>query len=332
MFNPMRVFEQLTEVMDEKASRVVASALGQVYEELSNTATRQDFADLKGSVNGLEAAIQRLAEAQGRTEERLGTLEAAMQRLADAQGRTEERLGTLEAAMQRLAEAQGRTEERLGTLEAAMQRLAEAQSRADERMEQLAEAQANIGERLANLAEAQARTDERLAKLTEAHARTDEHVDFLGSAIRSLEDRFDHFELTFKMQIGALGARWGMQSEESFRGALREILSYAGYMVERFEARDDSGAVHGKPSHVEIDVVMYNGRTLLAELKASASAADVREFGRKGVFYASVTGRSADRLIVVSPHIGPRALEVATELGMVVCTSVEDIDALPQRI
>jgi predicted nuclease with TOPRIM domain len=54
--------------------------------------------------------VQRLAEAQARTEERVGRLEEAMQRLAEAQARTEERVGRLEEAVQRLAEAQARTE------------------------------------------------------------------------------------------------------------------------------------------------------------------------------------------------------------------------------
>ncbi|RMF32552.1 MAG: hypothetical protein D6759_08185, partial [Chloroflexi bacterium] len=49
-------------------------------------------------------AIQTLAEAQQRTEERLGRLEATVQALAEAQQRTEERLSRLEATVQALAE------------------------------------------------------------------------------------------------------------------------------------------------------------------------------------------------------------------------------------
>ena len=67
-------------------------------------------------MGGLEAAMERLATAQGRTEERVGGLEAAMERLAQAQGRTEERVSGLEAAMERLATAQGRTERALERL------------------------------------------------------------------------------------------------------------------------------------------------------------------------------------------------------------------------
>ncbi len=58
----------------------------------------------------LEAAIERLAEAQQRAEERMDRLEAAVERLAEAQRRTEERVDRLEAAVERLAEAQSRTQ------------------------------------------------------------------------------------------------------------------------------------------------------------------------------------------------------------------------------
>jgi predicted nuclease with TOPRIM domain len=76
----------------------------------------------------LEGAIARLAEAQARTEARVGRIETRMDRV--------------EAALERLAEAQARTEERVGRLEEAMSRLAEAQARTEARVDQLAQAQA----------------------------------------------------------------------------------------------------------------------------------------------------------------------------------------------
>ncbi len=71
---------------------------------------------LEARMDRVEAALERLAEAQARTEERLERLEATVQQLAEAQVRTEERLERLEATVQQLAEAQARTEERLSDL------------------------------------------------------------------------------------------------------------------------------------------------------------------------------------------------------------------------
>ncbi len=51
-----------------------------------------------------------------RLEERMGRVEAALDRLAEAQARTEERLDRLEATVARLAEAQARTEEQIQDL------------------------------------------------------------------------------------------------------------------------------------------------------------------------------------------------------------------------
>ena len=100
--------------------------------------TRQSFDELKD-------AVARLAEAQARTEKRVGRLEEAVTRLAEAQARTEERVGRLEAAVEELAKAQARTEERV-------EELAKAQARTEERLEELAKAQARTEEALHGLA------------------------------------------------------------------------------------------------------------------------------------------------------------------------------------
>ena len=66
----------------------------------------------------LEVALTRLAEAQARTEERLGQLETAVARLAEAQARTD-------IQVTRLAEAQVRTEDALRDMAQAVGRLSD---------------------------------------------------------------------------------------------------------------------------------------------------------------------------------------------------------------
>jgi seryl-tRNA synthetase len=85
--------------------------------------TREEFDKLIATVDKLaeaqrrtEQRLEQLAEAQRRTEERLERLEAVVKQLAEAQRRTEERLERLEAVVEQLAEAQRRTEETLATL------------------------------------------------------------------------------------------------------------------------------------------------------------------------------------------------------------------------
>jgi hypothetical protein len=124
--------------------------------------------------------------------------------------------------------------------------------------------------------------------------------------------------------IGALGARWGMMSENAFRNALRGILEENfGVKVERVRYKDGSGEVFGRPDQVELDVVIYDGQMLVCEIKSYASRADVYAFERKVRSYEKRVGRKADRAILISPMI--EDAELARTLGIEVYTSADDV-------
>ncbi|QFY91069.1 DUF3782 domain-containing protein [Magnetovirga frankeli] len=129
--------------------------------------------------------------------------------------------------------------------------------------------------------------------------------------------------------IGALGARWGISSERTFRNALAAVLT-ENFAVEVFNVNefDDSGEVFGRPDQVELDVVISNGTLLLFELKSSASKADIHFFERKCRFYERRHQRKADRLIFVSPMVEEKALKLAQRLGVEVFTDTLDIKSL----
>lgn len=74
--------------------------------------------EVDARIDRLEDALGQLATAQARTE-------AALQALAEAQARTEARVGRLEDAVARLAEAQARTEATVQTLVQQVGRLSE---------------------------------------------------------------------------------------------------------------------------------------------------------------------------------------------------------------
>jgi predicted nuclease with TOPRIM domain len=113
----------------------------------------------KRRVDPVRHALERLADAQLETQ-------AEVRALAEAQRRTEERVGRLEAAVERLAEAQRRTEERVGRLEAAVERLAEAQRRTEEAVARLAQQVGRLSETIGFTLEDLARdlTPDRLAR------------------------------------------------------------------------------------------------------------------------------------------------------------------------
>jgi hypothetical protein len=121
----------------------------------------------------------------------------------------------------------------------------------------------------------------------------------------------------FDRSIGALGSRWGLQSEAAFRNALAGILEESfGVTVRNVCEFDDKGEVFGRPGQVELDIIVKNGLLLIVELKSSIDKAGMYAFERKVRFYEKRHQRQADRLIVISPMIDPKALPVARALGI----------------
>jgi hypothetical protein len=121
----------------------------------------------------------------------------------------------------------------------------------------------------------------------------------------------------FDRSIGALGSRWGLQSEAAFRNALAGILEESfGVTVTNVCELDDAGEVFGRPDQVELDIIVKNGLLLILELKSSIDKAGMYSFERKARFYEKHHQRKADRLIVISPMIEPKALAVARTLGI----------------
>jgi len=129
--------------------------------------------------------------------------------------------------------------------------------------------------------------------------------------------------------IGALGSRWGLQSEKAFRDALAGILEKNfGVQVVNVNEYDDQGEVFGRPDQVELDVVVKNGLLLICELKSSIDKAGMYSFERKARFYEKRHQRTANRLIVISPMIDARARKVAERLGIETYGDSSEVEAL----
>ena len=255
MINTLRIYEELSEVMDPKPAQKLASVLGLIYEDLQNTVKRSDFEALQRVVGELavsqkelaeaqkrtEARLQELTEAQNRTEARVGELteaqkrtEARVQELTEAQKRTEARLGELTEAQNRtearveeltrsqkeLAEAQRRTEARVEELARSQKELAEAQKRTEARVQELTEAQKRTEARLGELAEAQKRTEARVEELTRSQKELAEAQKRTESALAKLAERLDDTN----KQLGGLAITVGFTLENEAYRALPVLL------------------------------------------------------------------------------------------------------------
>jgi hypothetical protein len=133
----------------------------------------------------------------------------------------------------------------------------------------------------------------------------------------------------FDRSIGALGARWGLQSEKAFRDALAGILEeHFGVQVININEYDDQGVEFGRPEQVELDVIIEDGLLLICELKSSIDKAGMYIFERKARFYEKRHQRQANRLIVISPMIDAPARKVAQRLGIETYGDSTEVEAL----
>ena len=132
----------------------------------------------------------------------------------------------------------------------------------------------------------------------------------LHQEIMAMADRLDR-------KIGALGARWGLLSETAFRDGLAAILEKSfGVEVVNINDYDDEGLVFGRPDQVELDVIIKNGLLIACEIKSSMDKAGLYIFSRKVDFYERKHQRKADRRLVITPFLDPRAAGLPEKLGI----------------
>ena len=160
--------------------------------------------------------------------------------------------------------------------------------------------------------------DEQNRKWDEQNRKWDEQL----AEIRRLDKRFDS-------TIGALGSRWGVASEASFRNALAGILTESfGVEVLNLTLYDNEGEVFGRPDQVELDLIIKNGMVIACEIKSSIDKAGMYSFGRKVDFYAKREQRRISRKIVISPMVDRRALPVAEALGIEIYSYADAVEGL----
>jgi hypothetical protein len=132
----------------------------------------------------------------------------------------------------------------------------------------------------------------------------------LHEEIMAMADRLDR-------KIGALGARWGLLSETAFRDGLAAILEKSfGVEVININDYDDEGLVFGRPDQVELDILIKNGLLIACEIKSSMDKAGLYIFSRKVDFYERKHQRKADRRLVITPFLDPRAAGLPEKLGI----------------
>ena len=179
--------------------------------------------------------------------------------------------------------------------------------------------------------EEHSKTIQEHSRILEEHSKTiqdltrtiQEHSRILEEHSRALEEHTKRIE-KFDRTLSAIGARWGVLAEESFRAAMRGVLEDLGYRVRKWRVRDESGTVYGFPSMVEADILIVNDKHILMEIKSSISRGDVATFARIVRLYEDKEGISP-RPVIVSPFIDTRARVLGEQLGIELYTSPEEV-------
>ncbi|MFN3472138.1 MAG: DUF3782 domain-containing protein, partial [Aquificaceae bacterium] len=110
-----------------------------------------------------------------------------------------------------------------------------------------------------------------------------------------------------------------------FRNAVKGLMEeYLPVKVERYEAIDYEGEVFdGRPGKVvELDLIIEDGKLIVAEIKSSVSVGDVLLFEKKVKFFEKKEGKKPYKKVIISPMVEPKALEFCKDLGIVVYTDV----------
>jgi hypothetical protein len=250
------------------------------------------------------------------------------------------------------------TEKRFNHVIAQQDSLKEKEEKQDKILVNLTASLEKLGQSIEKLYQFVDKLDQRLdQKITEEREKWEENkrsweenqkqITALTSAIQSLELRFNQMLAEDRQQwaenerrwaeneasqkkndqrLMAIDARWGTDSEASFRNALAGILTeFPGVEVINADVHDDEGIVFGFPETVELDVIIKNGMLMICELKSSVHKSDIYTFERKIRFYEQKKGRKATRKIVISPMVDKRALPVAKKLSMEVYSFADDV-------
>jgi uncharacterized phage infection (PIP) family protein YhgE len=324
--NTYRIYEDFKATLGDAAAQSLAKTLGTMFEELKDTGTKEDFRILRESIDAnvsrLDTAITRLADAQVRTEAKLGQLADGQLQLAKAQSRTEQQVKSL-------AEAQTRTEAKLAELADGQSRLAEAQSRTEAKLaeladgqSQLAEAQSRTEQQVKSLAEAQSRTEQQVKSLAEAQTRTEQEVKTLAEAMQRLTIRTDAvvgrtFELQVRDRLTSYLGRFLRRGKVVSNDTLLDAIepSVTTQEIDDFLRADvvAKGLVDGVETYVVVEVSSTGDTEDI--VRADARAGILRKAGLAAI------------PLVACDVISPESLAFANRLGVRIWCNGSLVDA-----
>jgi len=141
-------------------------------------------------------------------------------------------------------------------------------------------------------------SNKRFAEMREESNRRFEEIN------RRFEQVFEEIKLMRQYTqnvISAIGGRWGIQTERTFREGVKEILEkYFGAQVKELYIYDKDGILKGRPEKYQVDILITDSQHIIIEIKSQATEWDVLKLHKLGIIYEKESGVKP-RLILLSP-------------------------------
>jgi chromosome segregation ATPase len=274
--NTTQIYENLSKVFELKQ----ANELTKIFETTQKEFENNQIAKLVDEFKDLKSIVSELAEAQKRSENRIGRLENAVSELVEAQKRSENRIGRLENAVSELAEAQKRSENRISRLENAVSELAEAQKQ----------------------------TEKTVGELAEAQRQTEKELGLLAKTVKSVQK-----------ELGGLSDSVGYSLENSAYKSLPTLLK-RDFNIELKEKIDRKYLHMESGELQEFNVVckgIYNNKEIfiLGESKSQLSAKHIERFLKQIKYIEDLKGKELF-LIAITNSLHPDVEKFAIERGI----------------
>ncbi|MEO0197333.1 MAG: DUF3782 domain-containing protein [candidate division WOR-3 bacterium] len=307
---------ELTQAVSEL--RQITKEQGEKIMELTQAVSelRQITKEQGEKIMELTQAVSELRQVTKEQGEKIMELTQAVNELRQITKEQGEKIMELTQAVSELRQVTKEQGEKIMELTQAVNELRQVTKEQGERIDRLEKALIELTERVNNLTQA---IDELRQAIKESNERMDKIEQRVETGFKDLKKYIDD-------KLSEFGSRWGIKTERSFIGGIKNILEDIGYKVEKVEFYDDEGYVFSYPTTIEIDLLISNGKTYAIEIKSTLSEGDVLLFGKKVDLYERKFKKVINRRIIITSFVRSRkVLERAKKFKIDVIKDVKKL-------
>ena len=290
MFNPFKYFEDFRASFGEEAALKLLKALSDIYENLAQTVTKEEFNELKEIVRQQGENLNILTQRMGQLTQRVDQLTEDVRKLTQRVDQLTERMDQLTQRVDQLTEDVRKLTQRVDQLTERMDQLTQRVDQLTQRVDQLTEDVRKLTQRVDQLTERMDQLTQRVDQLTERMDQLTQRVDQLTEDVRKLTGEMGRMKEEMKevrQHLGGLSITVGYTLEnQAYKGLPPLLEKDYGLQVKDRLLRTFLADEKGRPLEVNIyGHAQRNGEevVILGEAKAQLSKNDIDRFLRRKV-------------------------------------------------